>query len=158
VIKWDALLQRIAGDILAFVDDLRASGYFQEVAWAVGISWDSGYPAEMEAPSWTPEAWAGAVFSTDEWAKAKLMIWELMDEASRDLNFEYETLLTPFLKGLHLTLASCLPRQDSEGWKLLDQKWFDHIRKLSKEGKLQRRKDRQSAIAEECWAQSPKMQ
>jgi hypothetical protein len=35
VMKWDDSLQKIAGDIVGFVDDLRASGYSMEYAWGV---------------------------------------------------------------------------------------------------------------------------
>ena len=35
VMKWDSLLNRIAGDIIAFVDDLRASGFDEETAWSI---------------------------------------------------------------------------------------------------------------------------
>ena len=72
--KWDKLLMKIAGDILAFVDNLRASGYLVEAAWAVarqvatrlqylGIQ---GAPQKRRPLSQTPGAWAGAVFSTKD--------------------------------------------------------------------------------------------
>jgi hypothetical protein len=35
VMKWDSLIENIAGDVAAFVDDLRASGHSIERAWAV---------------------------------------------------------------------------------------------------------------------------
>jgi hypothetical protein len=35
VMKWDASVEKIAGDILGFVDDLRASGYSIECTWRV---------------------------------------------------------------------------------------------------------------------------
>ena len=35
VMKWNTLFNNIAGDIKAFVDDLRASGYSEEHAWQV---------------------------------------------------------------------------------------------------------------------------
>ena len=33
--KWDSVLKVIAGNILGFVDDLRASGYSMEETWAM---------------------------------------------------------------------------------------------------------------------------
>jgi hypothetical protein len=35
VMKWDSILDRIAGDLQGFVDDLRASGFSAEEAWQV---------------------------------------------------------------------------------------------------------------------------
>ena len=35
VMKWDSILGRIAGDIVAFVDNLRISGYDEEMAWQI---------------------------------------------------------------------------------------------------------------------------
>jgi hypothetical protein len=69
--KWDSRLGRIAGDVLAFVDDFRASGYSREAAWAVGHQLASRLqylaiqdaPRKRRPPSQTPGAWAGAIFS-----------------------------------------------------------------------------------------------
>jgi hypothetical protein len=36
VMKWDSSIEKIAGDIVAFVDDLRASGHLVEQTWAIG--------------------------------------------------------------------------------------------------------------------------
>ena len=35
VMKWDSTLNRIVGDVKAFVDDLRAIGWSQEHAWQI---------------------------------------------------------------------------------------------------------------------------
>ncbi len=35
VVKWNDVVDRLAGDIIAFVDDLRASGYDRENGWQV---------------------------------------------------------------------------------------------------------------------------
>ncbi len=35
VMKWDLLIDNIAGDVLTFVDDSRASGCNEEVAWSI---------------------------------------------------------------------------------------------------------------------------
>jgi hypothetical protein len=69
VMKWNQLAERIAGNIVTFVDDLRLTGYSIENAWAVarnilsqlqylGIQ-DS--PRKRLPPSQSPGAWAGAI-------------------------------------------------------------------------------------------------
>jgi hypothetical protein len=72
VMKWDEKLENIAGDILGFVDDLRASGYSMEYVWGavarqvalrfqyLGIQ---DAPQKRRPPSQNPGAWASAVFS-----------------------------------------------------------------------------------------------
>jgi polyhydroxyalkanoate synthesis regulator phasin len=62
--------------------------------------------------------------------------------------------ITPFLKGLHLTLASYLPQRDSEGWKLSDKQWLAMVDEWVEEGKMTR-EEAQSAIEEEKMAQKP---
>jgi hypothetical protein len=191
VMKWDEFLEKIAGDIIGFVDDLRASGHSMEAAWAVARQIASRLqylgiqdaPRKRRPPSQSPGAWAGAVFSTkdgkvtksvtqEKWDKAKSNVRELIDEShgNPDHEFVYKRLeqirgflchmcmtyetLTPFLKGLHLTLASYLPHRDSEGWKMSDKKWLQHIRDQVKEGKLSE-DEGQAAIDEERQAQAP---
>jgi hypothetical protein len=189
VMKWDDSLQKIAGDIVGFVDDLRASGYSMEYAWGVARQMASRLqylgiqdaPRKRRPPSQSPGAWAGAVFSTkdsqvtqsvtqEKWTKAKLMIQEMISAAGGNESHEfsykrleqirgflchmamtYETF-TPFLKGLHLTLAAYLPKRDADGWKLSDKKWIDHIREMVAEGKITK-EDGDEAIEAEREAQ-----
>jgi hypothetical protein len=192
VMKWDALLEKIAGNILAFVDDLRASGYSVEAAWAVARQVASRLqylgiqdaPRKRRPPSQTPGAWAGAVFSTQElrveksvsqakWDKAKGLVSELLiqavgNEAEHEfcykrleqvrgflchLTMTYESL-TPFLKGLHLTLASFLPNRDDDGWKLTGKSWIDYLQKSLDEGKLTA-EEADAALEKERQAQQP---
>jgi hypothetical protein len=102
VMKWDASVDKIAGDILGFVDDLRASGYSIECAWGVARQVASRLqylgiqdaPRKRRPPSQSPGAWAGAVFSTKDgkvtkWDKGKAMILELIDEAAGNPNHQY---------------------------------------------------------------------
>ena len=108
VMKWDNLLAKIAGDILGFVDDLRASGHSREYAWGVARQMASRLqylgiqdaPRKRRPPSLTPGAWAGAVFATkdskvtksvtkEKWTKAKKMISELLEEAGDDTQHKY---------------------------------------------------------------------
>jgi hypothetical protein len=191
VMKWDDILQKIAGDILGFVDDLRASGYSTEAAWAVARQVASRLqylgiqdaPRKRRAPSQTPGAWAGAVFATkdgkvtksisqEKWDKARAMIQELIDEADGDPSHEfgYKRLeqirgflchlamtydnITPFLKGLHLTLASFLPQRDSEGWKMSDRQWLKKLDEKLTEGKISK-DEADEAVEQERLAQVP---
>jgi hypothetical protein len=191
VMKWDDVLQKIAGDILGFVDDLRASGYSTEAAWAVARQVASRLqylgiqdaPRKRRAPSQTPGAWAGAVFATkndkvtksisqEKWDKAKAMIQELIDEAEDDPSHEfcYKRLeqirgflchlamtydnITPFLKGLHLTLASFLPQRDAEGWKMSDRQWLNRVDQNLTSGKISE-DEAHEAVEQERLAQVP---
>jgi hypothetical protein len=96
VMKWDSLDDTIAGDVLAFVDDLRASAYTQERAWAISRQVASrlqylgiqDVPRKRQPPVRNPGAWAGSVFRTTEteitqtvaqekWNKGKLQIAKL---------------------------------------------------------------------------------
>jgi hypothetical protein len=96
VMKWDFHEDRLAGDFVAFVDDLRASGATEEHAWAVAmrIAKRLQYLGIQNAarktrpPTREPGAWAGAVFrvylreivktvTQEKWDKAKRLIDEL---------------------------------------------------------------------------------
>ena len=48
-------------------------------------------------------------------------------------------MLFPFLKGIHLTLASHLPNRSDEGWKLSDLEWIQHLKSKVEEGRLLRK-------------------
>jgi hypothetical protein len=97
--KWDAKVAAIAGDLLAFVDDLRASAYSVEATWAIArqVAARLQYlgiqdaPRKRQPPTRTPGAWAGSVFKTSEedvkqtvtkakWDKAKAQIAKVVKE------------------------------------------------------------------------------
>ena len=97
VMKWNDLLQRMTGDVKAFVDDLRASGYDEEHAWQVArwLCSRFQYLGLQEAarkrrpPARVTGAWAGTIFSTvegkiavsvskEKWVKARKMVQELL--------------------------------------------------------------------------------
>ena len=100
------------------------------------------------------------------------MMVELIEEAGGDPTHSYDfkrleqiwgfmchlamtyECVTPFLKGLHLTLASYLPHRDAEGWKLLDKQWLNMVEDLVQQGKMSR-EDADDAIEEEWMAQRP---
>ena len=94
--KWDSLIANIAGDIVAFVDDLRASGHSIERTWAIARQIVSRLqylglqdaPRKRRPPVRAPGAWAGSIFLTTDtevkqsvaqtkWDKAKSQIAEL---------------------------------------------------------------------------------
>jgi hypothetical protein len=144
VMKWDLTIENIAVDIVAFVDDLRASGHSLEQTWAIarqvvarlqylGIQ---DAPRKRRPPVCTPGAWAGSVFATTDTevrqsvgtgkvgqdkgtfvGAARSALYSggrpvELQAPQRDQGV-YRTHFhdippgdTPYLKGLHLTLAS----------------------------------------------------
>jgi hypothetical protein len=132
VMKWDAVLQKIAGDIVGFIDDLRASGYSVEQSWAVARQIVARFQylgiqdaaRKRRPPSQSPGAWVGVVFSTkggkvtksvtpEKWEKAKGMIKELTEEADRhpDQAFSYKRLeqIRGFLCHMAMTYETITP-------------------------------------------------
>ena len=101
LIKWNAVDQAMAGDLTAFVDDLRIAGYSRENAWMIARRICSRLqylgiqdaPRKRRPPSQSPGAWAGSVqrISHDaisattteaKWLKGRTIIMrynELMD-------------------------------------------------------------------------------
>ena len=130
--KWDLNLNNIPGDILGFVDDLRASGFSVKHAWQVarqvasclqylGIQY---VPRKRRPPSQQPGAWAGSIFSTvnskitklvtlEKWIKAQLMIKELLDKAdgNEKHSFMYKRLeqIRGFLCHMAMTYETITP-------------------------------------------------
>jgi hypothetical protein len=105
VMKWDSLGQKIAGDMLAFVDDLRASGQTPEEAWSIARQVGARLqylgiqdaPRKRRPPTQLPGAWAGSVFDTTEdrviqtvtqkkWDRAKAQIQEILAHYKEDPN------------------------------------------------------------------------
>jgi hypothetical protein len=95
VMKWNSTTS-IAGDLLAFLDDLRASGSLPKQAWKIARQVASclqylgiqDAPRKRRPPVQTPGAWAGCVFSTKDsdiiqtvlqqkWDRAKTQVKEL---------------------------------------------------------------------------------
>jgi hypothetical protein len=176
VMKWDSLINKIAGDIVAFVDDLRASGHSVEQAWAIShqVVARLQYLGLQDAPRKrrplvrTPGAWAGAVFKTtdsevlqsislDKWVKYQSQILEVAEGFKKEgpetkIDFDYKRLeqirgflchvamtyliVTPYLKGLHLTLASHHPGRNDAGWKMTNQEWSAYLHEAVESGKI----------------------
>jgi hypothetical protein len=164
VMKWDLMINNIAGDIKTFVDDLRASGIDEETAWKIARQVASRLqylgiqdaPRKRRPPTRKTGAWAGAIFSTEnnkitqtvsqeKWDKGRAQLEELSAQLSLspDSKFSYKRLeqirgflchlsmtfdvITPFLKGFHLTLCSHLSSRDDDGWKLPDGAFLAYI-------------------------------
>jgi hypothetical protein len=132
VMKWDHEIDNIAGDVLTFVDDSRASGLDEEVAWKIARQVASRLqylgiqdaPRKRRPPTRKTGAWAGAIFSTDKgtitqtvsqekWNKGKAQIRELMDllENFPDADLDYKRLeqIRGFLCHLSMTFESITP-------------------------------------------------
>jgi hypothetical protein len=173
VMKWNDSISNIAGDVVAFVDDLRASGKDEESSWGVARQFASRLqylgiqdaPRKRRPPARVTGAWAGAIFSTinglisqsvsqAKWDKGKEIVRKLLElllenvdgdmdykdlERARGflghLSMTYE-ILTPFLKGFHLTLASHLPYRDDDGWKMTEKAWDAYIQIRQEENKI----------------------
>jgi hypothetical protein len=132
VMKWDRSIDNIAGDVLTFVDDSRASGMDEEVAWRIARQVASRLqylgiqdaPRKRRPPTRKPGAWAGAIFSTtdglitqtvsqEKWNKGRDQIKELSDELDKGTEalFNYKRLeqIRGFLCHLSMTFESITP-------------------------------------------------
>jgi hypothetical protein len=98
VAKWNDIWNGIAGDMLAFVDDLRASGPDKETAWQIARLIAAGLqrlgiqdaPRKRQPPMRQTGAWAGSLFSTtngkisqsvtaEKWEKGQNSVKSLLD-------------------------------------------------------------------------------
>jgi hypothetical protein len=133
VMKWNDLVDRLAGDILTFVDDLRAAGYDQENAWRVARQITSRLQylgiqdaARKRRPSSkSGGAWAGTIFlialeaifktvSQEKWDKGRAIIFALAEECkdrSNPPNFCHKDLERKrgFLIHLAMTFPTIIP-------------------------------------------------
>jgi hypothetical protein len=132
--KWNLSTNSIAGDILAFVDDLRASGCTPEQAWQIARQVASRLqylgtqdaPRKRRPPVRAPGAWAGCVYSSvatkkisqsvvqSKWDRARAEIKELIDHhhaSSTDPLFRYKRLeeIRGFLCHLAMTFETITP-------------------------------------------------
>jgi hypothetical protein len=101
--KWNDATDQLAGDVITFVDDLRASGFDSENAWAVArqVAARLQYlgiqdAARKRRPSTQkPGAWAGCVFqispdkiaqtvTQEKWDKARTIVQSIADKVLGD--------------------------------------------------------------------------
>ena len=106
VYKWDKYARRIAGELIAYIDDLRSIGYSLEQAWLIARRVGSylqylGIQDAARKRRVDEGPWAGGMFSTSDnrvtktvtkakWLKAKTLIQGLVD----DLKQEPEAMLS----------------------------------------------------------------
>lgn len=94
VYKWDRIAGSLAGELVIFVDDVRATGKTVELAWRIARQVCSrvqflGVQDAMrkrKTPTRTPGAWAGAVFATTEDTVTKTVTKEKWDKAKNIIN------------------------------------------------------------------------
>ena len=110
VFKWNDLVDRIAGDIKAYVDDLRAIGWSIDHAWIIArlIASRLQYLGIQDAPRKRRVdggPWAGTIYNTNEgkitttvsklkWEKGKKLINDInvILEANADSSLNYKSL------------------------------------------------------------------
>jgi hypothetical protein len=133
VMKWNDMVDRLAGDIITFVDDLRASGYDRENAWQVARQITSRLQylgiqdaARKRRPSsQSGGAWAGTIFeitaeaiyktvSQEKWDKGRNLIRGLRDQctdpqAPPSLNHKELESKRGFLVHLSMTFPNLVP-------------------------------------------------
>ena len=115
VVKWNSFQQRLAGEIKAYVDDLRAIGWYTEHAWRIsrwvvsrlqylGIQ-DAGRKRRVDHGPW-----AGTIFLTSDdkvqrtvqqskWTKAKDYIISLDNTLSIDRTAPIQYKLLERIRG-----------------------------------------------------------
>jgi hypothetical protein len=132
VFKWNKIIRNIAGDIIAFVDDLRATGMDAETAWRVA-RWVASKlqrlgiqdaPRKRRPPKQETGAWAGAVFSTlngeisltvsqEKWNKGKLLVdalkTKLEEDPTTELSYKELESTRGFLGHLAMTFETMVP-------------------------------------------------
>jgi hypothetical protein len=105
VMKWNSSIEKIAGDIVAFVDNLRASGHSVEQTWAIGRQMTSrlqylGFqdaPRKRKPPVRASGPWAGSIFTTtdtkvlqlasqNKWDRTKALLLELVSILTSSVN------------------------------------------------------------------------
>jgi len=129
VFKWNEAAQRLAGEIKAYVDDLRALGWSLEHAWQIAhlIASRLQFLGIQDAPRKRridQGPWAGSIYVTDKdliqqtvtkekWDKAKNFIKEikqlLQENSDHDFDFKYLEKVRGFLCHLALTFEIIFP-------------------------------------------------
>jgi hypothetical protein len=130
--KWDKVVNNIAGDIMAIVDDLSASGLVKEQCWQIArqVTLRLQYlgiqdaPRKRRPPVRNPGAWAGAIFLTAankitqtvsqaKWDKGQRQVESLRGQLSQDpqswLNYKELERTCGFLCHLSMTFQSNNP-------------------------------------------------
>jgi hypothetical protein len=133
VLKWRSDVQRVANDIITFVDDVRASGWSAEDSWQVARQLASRLqylgiqdaPRKRRPPCCDPGAWAGAIFSTlsdkitqtvsqAKWEKGRAYVQLILEKMIANpvdcsLSYKYLEQLRGFLVHLAMTFEFLKP-------------------------------------------------
>jgi len=129
VFKWNKIKNRLAGEIKAYVDDLRALGWSLEHAWRIAhlIAPRLQFLGIQDAPRKRridQGPWAGSIYvsnqegikktvSAEKWIKAKQYIQEIESQLKRDpdskFSFKYLEQVRGFLCHLALTFDLIFP-------------------------------------------------
>ena len=146
ICKWNSKLNRIAGDFVVFVDDMRVCGSSVENCWQCGRRLSSVLQSlgiqeaarKRKPPSLDAEAWAGSVVKTEDcvektitqskWNKAKEILGETRSkigspERPNKLLHKFLEVSRGFLNHLGLTYPIILPYL--RGWHNTIDSWRD---------------------------------
>ena len=97
VFKWDSTMKRISGDLVAYVDDLRAIGFSLEAAWAIAqrIASRIQYLGVQDAPRKRRidnGPWAGGIYSTSGDIVTKTVTQQKWDKGKRIIQTIYNDI------------------------------------------------------------------
>lgn len=133
VMKWNDKVDRLAGDVVTFVDDLRATGHDSANAWQVArqVASRLEYLGIQDAPrkrrpsTQKPGAWAGCVFkifpdkiamtvTQEKWDKTKTLVKSIAEKVLGgdplpDLHHKELESQRGFLVHLTMTFSSMVP-------------------------------------------------
>ena len=106
VMKWNDIVKRQAGNLIAYVDDLRIIGWSMNHAWSIAhrVASRLQYLGVQDAPRKRRidnGPWAGSIFLTspttiqktvtqEKWLKAKNYIYDLVEKTKDNLDFNFE--------------------------------------------------------------------
>ena len=129
VMKWNDIVNRQAGNVIAYVDDLRIIGWSINHAWRIAhrVASRLQYLGIQDAPRKRRidnGPWAGSVFlsssdkiqktvTLEKWMKAKTFIDDLVEKTNKDpdyeFNFKYLEKIRGFLCHLAMTYDLLFP-------------------------------------------------
>ena len=129
VYKWDKYVKRIAGELIAYIDDLRAIGFSLEHAWQIARRIGSylqhlGIQDAARKRRLDEGPWAGGIYSTsnkevtktvtdEKWSKGKLLVQGLVEDLNqsptRQLSYKRLERIRGFLCHLAMVYDPIFP-------------------------------------------------